>query len=361
MTVDDVKALAPAALAHRMLLTPEAELRGVQPLDLVDELLDRIETPAPARSAARRGAVRPGGSHPAARTRDGIGAATVVLGVVVLPRRVAARLDRADGVAAGCLVALAVAVPFIIGRSTGARLERRRAGSGDGRRAVRGRAGRRQPGHGADAGVGIDEVVGGTRRSRRRAGAARPAASTDGVPTADRPSRQGARRARRGRPRRSGRAAAPGGRPRPRRRRSGCIRGGRSVRPLPAGFAKDLEGPTTDASPAGDVAFHAMRPYRLGDDPRHIHWMSTARTGSHGAPLRRQPPAHARRAARRLDRAVRRRRVRDRRRGRHVAGRVVTGAPAPGDRPHRDGVVGRTAPTRRPRLVARALDPGRAQ
>ncbi len=52
------------------------------------------------------------------------------------------------------------------------------------------------------------------------------------------------------------------------------------VNPVPLGFAKDLEGPTTDTSPAGDVAFHALRPYQLGDDHRHIHWMSTARTGS---------------------------------------------------------------------------------
>jgi uncharacterized protein (DUF58 family) len=51
------------------------------------------------------------------------------------------------------------------------------------------------------------------------------------------------------------------------------------VRPLSAGFAKDLEGPTADDSPAGDVAFHAVRPYQLGDDPRHIHWLSSARTG----------------------------------------------------------------------------------
>ncbi len=48
----------------------------------------------------------------------------------------------------------------------------------------------------------------------------------------------------------------------------------------PAGFAKDLEGPTSDASPAGDVAFHAVRPYVIGDDRRHIHWLSTARIGS---------------------------------------------------------------------------------
>ena len=52
------------------------------------------------------------------------------------------------------------------------------------------------------------------------------------------------------------------------------------VRPLSAGFAKDLEGPTTDDSPAGDIAFHAVRPYQDGDDPRHIHWLSSARAGS---------------------------------------------------------------------------------
>jgi len=52
------------------------------------------------------------------------------------------------------------------------------------------------------------------------------------------------------------------------------------VSALPSGFAKDLEGPTSDASPAGDIAFHALRPYQLGDDRRHIHWMSTARSGT---------------------------------------------------------------------------------
>ena len=54
----------------------------------------------------------------------------------------------------------------------------------------------------------------------------------------------------------------------------------RPVPPLPVGFAKDLEGPTSDTSPAGDVAFHAIRPYVFGDDRRHIHWLSTAKTGS---------------------------------------------------------------------------------
>ncbi len=50
--------------------------------------------------------------------------------------------------------------------------------------------------------------------------------------------------------------------------------------PMRSGLVKDLEGPTYDNSPAGDIAFHAIREYSVGDDVRHIHWMSTARTGT---------------------------------------------------------------------------------
>ncbi len=51
VTVDDVKSLAPAALGHRLLLTPDAELRGVQSLDLVDRLLDVVEAPEAVRQS----------------------------------------------------------------------------------------------------------------------------------------------------------------------------------------------------------------------------------------------------------------------------------------------------------------------
>lgn len=46
-----------------------------------------------------------------------------------------------------------------------------------------------------------------------------------------------------------------------------------------SGFIRDLEGlPTRDLS-RDDVSFHALREYTPGDDLRHVHWRSTARTG----------------------------------------------------------------------------------
>lgn len=46
-----------------------------------------------------------------------------------------------------------------------------------------------------------------------------------------------------------------------------------------SGFIRDLEGqPTRDLS-SSDVSFHALRDYVPGDDRRHIHWKTTARTG----------------------------------------------------------------------------------
>lgn len=48
-----------------------------------------------------------------------------------------------------------------------------------------------------------------------------------------------------------------------------------------SGLLRDLDGqPTRDLTPA-DIAFHALREYVPGDDRRHIHWKSTAKTGTY--------------------------------------------------------------------------------
>ncbi|QCR19669.1 DUF58 domain-containing protein [Agrococcus sp. SGAir0287] len=46
-----------------------------------------------------------------------------------------------------------------------------------------------------------------------------------------------------------------------------------------AGLVRDLEGETSAELTADDVAFHSLRDYHPGDEPRHVHWRSTARTG----------------------------------------------------------------------------------
>jgi uncharacterized protein (DUF58 family) len=47
-----------------------------------------------------------------------------------------------------------------------------------------------------------------------------------------------------------------------------------------AGWAHDVDGPTTDSSPGGSGAFHTLREYQSGDDLRHVHWRTSARRGS---------------------------------------------------------------------------------
>jgi MoxR-like ATPase len=42
---DDVKALAPAVLEHRVLLAPEAELRGITPADVIHSVLSTVAVP----------------------------------------------------------------------------------------------------------------------------------------------------------------------------------------------------------------------------------------------------------------------------------------------------------------------------
>lgn len=52
------------------------------------------------------------------------------------------------------------------------------------------------------------------------------------------------------------------------------------LQPSAAGLLRDLEGVTTTKITDHDLAFHALRPYEPGDDRRHIHWKTSARTGT---------------------------------------------------------------------------------
>lgn len=46
------------------------------------------------------------------------------------------------------------------------------------------------------------------------------------------------------------------------------------------GFVRDLEGMTSTVVARDDIAFHALTEYQPGDDLRHVHWRSSARTGT---------------------------------------------------------------------------------
>ena len=48
MIPDDVKVLAPTVLTHRMLVAPEAELRGVSPDDVLERVLAGVPVPRAA-------------------------------------------------------------------------------------------------------------------------------------------------------------------------------------------------------------------------------------------------------------------------------------------------------------------------
>ena len=52
-----------------------------------------------------------------------------------------------------------------------------------------------------------------------------------------------------------------------------------AIDPLGIGFVRDLEGTPSDEISMSDLAFHALREYVRGDDLRHVHWRSSARTG----------------------------------------------------------------------------------
>jgi MoxR-like ATPase len=42
---DDVKALAPSALNHRIIVGPAARIKDVEPAAIIEELLDRLPVP----------------------------------------------------------------------------------------------------------------------------------------------------------------------------------------------------------------------------------------------------------------------------------------------------------------------------
>jgi len=48
---------------------------------------------------------------------------------------------------------------------------------------------------------------------------------------------------------------------------------------IAAGQIRDMEGQTTNALSASDIAFHTLREYVRGDDLRHVHWKSSAKIG----------------------------------------------------------------------------------
>jgi len=51
------------------------------------------------------------------------------------------------------------------------------------------------------------------------------------------------------------------------------------LEPFGVGLIRDLEGTTAQSTSMSDLAFHALREYVPGDDLRHIHWRSSARHG----------------------------------------------------------------------------------
>ncbi|TMR08954.1 DUF58 domain-containing protein [Nonomuraea turkmeniaca] len=52
------------------------------------------------------------------------------------------------------------------------------------------------------------------------------------------------------------------------------------LRALPAGTLPDMDGELGGHAPHGTSTFAGLREYQPGDDPRLIHWRSTARTGA---------------------------------------------------------------------------------
>lgn len=49
---------------------------------------------------------------------------------------------------------------------------------------------------------------------------------------------------------------------------------------IPLGVVLDFEGGLADQAPKGSTAFTSLREYQPGDDPRQVHWRSSARLGT---------------------------------------------------------------------------------
>jgi uncharacterized protein (DUF58 family) len=52
-----------------------------------------------------------------------------------------------------------------------------------------------------------------------------------------------------------------------------------ALEPLSPGLQRDLEGQATRDLSVSDLAFHTLRDYVPGDDRRHVHWRSSAKAG----------------------------------------------------------------------------------
>jgi MoxR-like ATPase len=46
---DDVKLLAPSVIAHRIVLSPSARMRGIQSTDVINELINTVAVPGATR------------------------------------------------------------------------------------------------------------------------------------------------------------------------------------------------------------------------------------------------------------------------------------------------------------------------
>src|SRR3546814_16258322 len=57
---DDLKALVEPVIAHRLLVTPEAQIQGVSPADALIKVLRSVPVPAGEPRARPRGAAPPG-------------------------------------------------------------------------------------------------------------------------------------------------------------------------------------------------------------------------------------------------------------------------------------------------------------